>query len=180
MSLRDSLLKAGVVSQKDVRRLNQTEAADRKKAKAERENREERERREAEQAKMAREEAAAQIIAARRAREREEELAAARRRVNHLIRDYQLRTRGGNQPFWHRTPDGRHVHKLMMNDRMAWELVAGRIAVSWTGDPADPSYILLPRDAVDRILELEPSRILFFNAEAPSKDDPSERLLELG
>lgn len=180
MSLRDSLLKAGVVSQKDVRRVNQEQEAERKKAKAEREGREERERKEAEEAKRAREEANAAIIAARRAREREEELAAVRRRVSHLIRDYQLRTRGGNQPFWHRAPDGLHIHKLMMNDRMAWELMTGRIAISWMGEPADPSYLLLPREVALRILELEPGRVLFFNPEPAPRDDPSERLLETG
>ena len=180
MSLRGSLLKAGVVSTKDVRRVNQEQEADRRKARGEREGREERERREAEAAKAAREAEQAQIIATRRAREREAEQAAIRRQAGHLIRDYQVRTRGGNQPFWHRTPDGRHIHKCMMNERLAWDLVAGRLSIAWTGEPDDPTYVLLPREVTARVLELDPSRVLFFNAEPAPKDDPAERLLEAG
>lgn len=178
MSLRDSLLKAGVVSTKDVRRVNQEQEAERRKSKGDRESREERERREQEASKAAREAAAAQIIAARRAREQEAEQAAIRRQAGHLIRDYQLRTRGGNQPFWHRNPDGRHIHKLMVSERMAWDLVSGRVAIAWTGDLLDPTYVLLPREVAMRITALDQGRILFFNAEPAPRDDPAERPLD--
>lgn len=176
MSLRDSLLKAGVVSQKDVRRVNQQKQAERHKAKGQRESREEMERRAAEEAKRAKEAREAEIIEARRARAREAELLELRRRVSHLLRDYQLRTRGGNQPFWHRAADGRHLHKMYVGERMAWDLRDGRVAIAWTGDPQDPVYLLLPASVVPRVLEIDPARVLFFNPGGAPKDDPSEQL----
>lgn len=176
MSLRDQLLKAGVVSQKDVRRVNQEQQAGRKEQKGQRESREEAEARAAEQARLAREAREAELIASRRARAREAELLELRRRVAHLVRDYAVRTRGGNQPFWHRAADGLHVHRLYLGERVAWDLVHGRLAISWTGEAADPSYVLLPSTVVPRIQELEPSRILFFNPGGAPKDDPSEQL----
>lgn len=176
MSLRDQLLKSGVVSQKDVRRVNQEQQAERNKAKGQRERREEQEARAALAAQQAKEAREAELIASRRARAREDELQELRRRVSNLIRDYQTRTRGGNQPFWCRAADGLHLHRLYVNERVAWDLRDGRLGVAWTGDPADPSYVFLPAAVVARIQELEPARVLFFNPTGAPKDDPSEQL----
>lgn len=180
MSLRDQLLKSGVVSLGDVRRVNQEQQSERQKAKGQRESREEAEARASAEAKRAREEREAQIIAARRARDREAEAAAARRRVSHLLRDYQMRTRGGYQPFWHRTPDGLHIHKMYVSERVAWDLLLGHVAIAWTGEAEDPTYVLLPAAVVPRVMEIDPGRILFFNASPAPRDDPAERLYEVG
>ena len=178
MSLRDSLLKAGVVDKRDVRRVNQEQQAERKGQKAERESREAVEARREAAAKAEREAKQAAIIASRRERDQAAELELRRRRVGHLLRDYQLRHRGGTQPFWHRAADGLHTHKLYLSERMAWELWAGRLAIVWVGEPDDPDYLLLPAEVVPRVLELEPGRVLFFTPGGAPKDDPAERLHE--
>lgn len=176
MSLRDALLKAGTVTQKDVRRVNQQQQAERQQQKGSRESREEAEKRAAEEARAAKEARSAELIATRRARAQAVEREAMRRRVGNLLRDYQQRTRGGNQPFWHRAADGSHIHRMYLNERLAWDLVHGRLAIAWTGSPEDPTYVLLPRAVVERVAALEPGRILFFNETSPSRDDPSEQL----
>lgn len=179
MSLRDQLLKAGVVDKKTVRKVNQELEAERRQHKGERQSRAEAEARaaaEAEAARLARQEA---IIAARRAREREAEAAQAHRRALHLVQHYQLRTRGGNQPFWHLAPDRVHIHRWMLHERVVMELCQGRLGIGWHGDPEDPSYVLLPAEVARRALELDASRVLFFNQEPARRDDPAEQPYEI-
>ena len=62
--------------------------------------------------------------------------------------------------------------------RLAWDLRSGQLAIALKGDPAawEPSYVLIPRELVERIQGLEPDRILFFNETPPDKEDPAERL----
>jgi len=65
---------------------------------------------------------------------------------------------------------------MYLNERLAWDQIHGQLAIAWTGDPADPTCVLLPRAVAARVAALKPSRILFFNEICPSRDDPSERL----
>lgn len=178
MSLRDQLLKAGVVDKKAVRKVNQELEAERKQKQGERERRsaiEARAAAEAEAARVAKQQA---LIEARRAREQAAEAELNHRRALHLLQHYQLRTRGGNQPFWHLTPSRTHVHKLYLAERLVMDLCAGRLGIGWLGDPADPTYVLLPADVARRVLELEPARVLFFNVEPADRKDPAQHPFE--
>lgn len=179
MSLRDQLLAAGLVDKKAARKANQEQEAERRAARGERERRAEVEKRAAEASRQEREARQASQIEVRKAREREATARDQQRRVSNLLRDYQVRVRGGNQPFWHRAPDGVHLHRLLMHERLAWDLVAGVCAISWTGDPLDPSYVLISDAVARRVSALEPGRVLFHNTERPDPADPSERPLGL-
>lgn len=176
MSLRDQLLKSGLVDKKTARKTNQEMEAERKAARGERERRADVERRAEDAARQEREARQAALLDAKRARDRATELRDQQRRVSNLLRDYQVRVRGGNQPFWHRAADGLHVHKLLIHERLAWDLIGGVCAISWTGDPADPSYVLIADAVARRVAALEPGRVLFHNLERPDRNDPSEQL----
>ena len=62
--------------------------------------------------------------------------------------------------------------------RMAWELRAGRLGIALMGDPESEryEYVVIEREIVQRILEIDQHRVLFFNEKPPDSDDPSQRL----
>jgi len=175
MSLRDQLLKAGLVDKKKARKVNRDLKAQRKKKQGAKDRK---------NVVMAREAAAkseekARKRAERLARRREAEAARAskdrERLLASLVRTYTVRYRPGVQSFWHPTADGRHLHRLRLPGSLAHDLRAGRVAVAWVGQEADDpeDYVLLDARAARRIAEVAPERICFFNTEPPPKDDPA-------
>lgn len=175
MSLRDQLLKAGLVDKKKARKVNRQLKAQRKQAQGSKESKAERQAREARE----RAERKAQALAEKQARQREAEAARQadlrRRLLSSLVNTYQVHHRGGPQPFWHPTACGRFLHRLWLSESLAHDLRAGSLAVAWVGDePEDPdAYVLLRDRAAHRIREVVPERVLFFNALAPDEADPA-------
>ena len=181
VSLRDQLLKAGIVDKKKVQQAERDQKQARRLQQGHREKQAEREARaEAEQA--ARLEAERQQRQdERRAREQAREAAERLRQVDNLLRHHALPApRGGTQRFWYRSPDGRQALRLTLPERLAVELRAGRLALAWHGSPASPTVILIPRDTALRVERLLPERLLFFNLQAPPPDDPSLALADPG
>ena len=180
MSLRDQLLKAGIVDKKKVQETNRALKSERKEAAGHRESRELKEAREAAEAA-----ARAAALAAeadrrrveRKAREQAEELAQRRRLVANLLRSHRIPEKRGNQPFFHKSADGVGVVRLMLPESQAYDLRRGRVAIGWAGDRVgDPQYVVIPREAAERVRAIDPARILFFNEQAPAFDDPAEDL----
>jgi uncharacterized protein YaiL (DUF2058 family) len=176
MSLRDQLLKAGVVDKKKVAEVNRSLKDQRKQEQGQREAR---------SVVQAREEAQRQATAAaeraarqaeQQAREAAREEAERQRTVGNLLRSHRLPDKRGPQRFYHRAPDGRTLLRLDLPESIAWELRRGRLAIAWAGDPARPDILLVPSPIARRVAELHPGRVLFHNAEPPAWDDPSEEL----
>lgn len=181
MSLRDQLLRAGVVDKKTVQRVNREEKEERKQKAGAREARAVVEAREAaarEAERLAHLEAQR---AAHLARERARAEKEQRRLVSNLLRAYRVRERPGGQLFFFRSADGRQALRLQLAESMALDLRAGRLAVAWAGDrPEEAEHLLLQREAALRVAEVAPERLVFFNQDPPDKADLSEKLYDMG
>lgn len=178
MSLRDQLLKAGLVDKKKARKVNRELKSQRKQAQGSKESKQERQARQARERAERRE----RELAERQARQAEAEAAREAelrvRLLSSLVKTYQVHHRGGPQAFWHPSACGRFLHRLWLSESLAHDLRAGSLAVAWVGDDAaDPDdYVLLRDRAALRIREVVPERVLFFNAEAPDATDPALEL----
>jgi hypothetical protein len=179
MSLRDQLLKAGLVDKKQVHKANRKLKKSRRKEQSTRERKTTTESREAE------------LRAAQTALKKEERRARRRvsddlhdrenltRLVGNLIRSYGRPMPMGRHVFFYKMPDGRRLQRALVPLETAMDLRSGKLAIAWTGPEDEPDFLLLPPDIAQRILNPEPHRILFFNAETPGSSDPSERLAQL-
>lgn len=183
MSLRDQLLKAGIVDKKKVARANRALKTDRRQDGAERESKKARKAREA--ADRARLHAESE---ARRRKEADDRIAAERgmekrRIVSGLLRDHALPHRVGQQPFWFVTADRRTILRMEIPGSWAHDLRAGRLAIVWLGDDPHPEHAehrVLRADAVERVRQHAPERLLFWNEAPPPDDDPAEQLFTPG
>jgi uncharacterized protein len=183
MSLRDQLLKAGIVNKKKVARANRDLKQDRRKDGAGRESKRARKAREAEARAQARAE-----LDARRRKEADDRIAAeqamARRRiVRGLLRDHALPHRGGKQAFWFVAADRKTILRLEIPGSWAHDLRAGRLAIVWLGEDPHPEraeHRVLRSDAVERVRQHAPERLLFWNETPPPDDDPAEQLFTPG
>ncbi|MEL6349814.1 MAG: DUF2058 family protein [Myxococcota bacterium] len=178
--MKDQLLKAGLVSKKQVRKHNQKARKARKKKQSQRESKAVIEAREKAQTRARREQQQQQRLEARRARERAKEQAEARRRVDQILNAHRVRFRSGTQPFWHPSPDRRFLFRLDLPERVAHDVHIGKLGVSWRGpaDADDPDVVLIPREIVERIQRIDPDRILFHNDAKPSA--PEDALFSAG
>jgi hypothetical protein len=182
MSLRDQLLKAGLTNKKKVRQANRSLKKQRKSDQGARESaaeRRKRERAERAAAKAAR----AEKVRAERARElAARELAEKRRLVRRLLRSWALPDREGQQLFFHKAAAGPGVVRCMFPESWVYDLRRGRLAVAWAGvHPLEPEYVVVRHEAAQRVAELQPERLLFWNAEgAPPEDDLSEQPYDMG
>jgi uncharacterized protein YaiL (DUF2058 family) len=173
MSLKDQLLKAGLVSKKQVRKVNQKERKQRKKHQSSREakaivqTREKTERK----AKAAAEKA--ERIAVRRQLHRDREAVEAVRRVDQILGGNRVRYRGGQQPLWHLSPDRCFALRLDLPASVAFDIHCGKLAIGYRGAPDafEPDIVVLPRDAAERVHRIDPSRILFMNDTRPEGAD---------
>lgn len=179
MSLRDQLLKSGFADKRQVRKVNRELKRQRRQEQATRQSKAEIAAREAAEARRRRQEERARRMAEERERERLRELAEAKQRVEQILAHHRLRLNGGPQPFYHRAADGRHIHKLQLPERVAWELRAGKLGVAWRGLRDDAEYVVIPADVARRVARIDPNRVLFLNDEPPDDDDPAEALLEV-
>ena len=177
MSLRDQLLKAGVVDKKKVQEVNRDLKKERKETQAQREARAVVESREAAERQAAAQAERERRQAEKAAREAAREAAERQRSVGNLLRAYRLPDKAGPQPFYHWAADRTHIHRLSLPESWAWDLRRGRLAVAWSGEgPEDPQYLVLPRETAERVLLMDPARILFVNPAPPDPDDPSLEL----
>ena len=175
MSLRDELLKAGLVGKKKHRAVNRELKQKRKRRQSQRERK---------SAVRAREEAQAQATrdaeVARRTEDRQRHAAAEhakerRRLITNLLRGYAVPLRPGPVPFFHRTPTPPLLHRLKLAGSVAWDLRRGTLAIAWLGHPPDDvDYILLKAMAARRIQQHDPDRVVFFVNEPGDPSDPSE------
>jgi uncharacterized protein len=169
MSFKDQFLKAGLINKKQVRKSNQKAKKDRKKSQGSREKlsvvlaRDAKTKAEAlKTAKRAQQEARQERA---RAREREE----AVRRVGQILSANRTRFRRGNQKFWYPSPCRRYLFRLNLPESIAFDLHRGNLGIAFVGpgDTDEPDVVVVSRSVVERILKLDPSRVLFHNVSRP-------------
>lgn len=180
MSLRDQLLKAGLASRKDVRRVNHEQAAERRQQQGHREARAAVEAKEAQEAAQRDAEVLAQKAAERAARRAAAEAAARAHQADQILRRHRMAWKPGPQRFWHQTLDRRFLHRLDLPERLALDLRQGRVAVAAIETLSDVEYVLVPAPVAARVHATLPERILFWNETPPPPDDPAERLFGQG
>ena len=178
MSLRDQLLKKGLVSTKRARQIDRELKQQRKKKQGQRDKQRDVLAREAAEAK-AREE---QLAAARR----ESRLAAARARaaleregrLRQIALSNQIRDRG-KVVFHHRSVDGGRVIRREVHPRVAWMLRAGEaaiVAVRWGDRPVE--YVVVNAGAADELAEIDASLVVFRVDDTAGISAPDEAFVD--
>jgi uncharacterized protein YaiL (DUF2058 family) len=178
MSLRDQLMKAGVVSRKQKQAAERELKRKRKQQQAQRASKRDLERQEREELERKHAEAIQAKLAQRRESRASQEAGARRLRANQIVEHHALRAAPGPQRFWHHTPGGVLLNRLDLPRKLATELRLGRLAVVWSESFGEPSYRVVTRDVALRLRSILPERVLFLNEQPPDPDDPAERLLE--
>jgi uncharacterized protein YaiL (DUF2058 family) len=180
VSFKDQLLKAGLVDKKKVQQANRHEKDERRAAQGHRDTKAELEAHHAAAVARAREAQKAAALAEQQAREARKAEQERARQLSNLLRAYRVRLREGKQLFFHRSADGRSAVRQLLAESLAVDLRLGRAAVCWVGGaPADAEYVVLPREAADRIAAIAPDRVLFCNPAPPPRDDLAERLYDM-
>lgn len=156
--LRDQLLKAGLVTDKQVQKVTSAERR-RKKAKGHKAAARERAQREAEQAEKLRQRAA-RDKAAGKARAAEAATTEQRAQADQIIKSHAVSgaTRGRRRWYFER-PDGR-VPYVTVSDEAAEGLEQGRLALVAGARGAT----VVARDAAQRVAALDASRVLYSKA----------------
>lgn len=180
-NLRDKLLKAGVVSEKDVEEAERKKRDERPRPAARVRpaaaqpgspgSEEERQRREAFAARAAELAEERRKEAARRAEaQMQSERAHAVRR---LVEEHRIREKAGEASFHFVKRSGK-IGKLLLSPETAKLLEAGSAAL--VEDPGQPEPAVLPSAAAQRVYAIDPRAIRFWNG--PQKpigfDDPGE------
>ena len=178
-SFKDQLYQAGLITKKQLRKLNQQEKIDRKRKRG---NKRKKLVKKAEERAKAQEEKIARIAKIRERRVVQEKEVMAnlqKRQVSQLLNHHRQRFRKGDHPFWHCTYSKKNVHKIWVPTRLAWELRSGTMAIAARGniEHNEPEYVIISRDVAKRIMEIDAQRIVFYNEKPPERDDPAERLL---
>jgi uncharacterized protein YaiL (DUF2058 family) len=175
MSLRDQLLKSGLASKKDKKRVERELKASRKKKQGERRKKKhvEREQKAAEQARVAEE-------TARRLEERKRREAARDRyeealRVRNLILGHRVKA-SGPHPFFARSRTSPTLHRLSLSAAVVRQIAQGRLAVAILDLGTREEPVVIQGHAAERIAELDPS-VLVHHHTTPS-DAPEDALAE--
>lgn len=172
-SLRDKLLKAGAVSKKEARKAKTEARKKRKKGRqGEAEAAEvERQRREAFEAKKAAEAEAARAREAERQAEREaQELEV---RLRQLTERHALpKIRGQDGVFYFVGAD-RRVRRFYSRFDVLEELMQGKLGIVVAPWDDHRDFRVVRREGLERLAELAPERILFWNAPGSPPDRPA-------
>lgn len=162
MSLRDQLIKKGLVDAKRARKLDRQAKEERKSKQGQRDKKRLAEAR-AREAREAAERAAVEERArARKQAELERERAELPARVRQKILANQIRSRGP-VPFFVRGPQPERVARLSVDPRVAWKLRAGEAAVAvLRGADTAPELVVISADAARDLREIDPETVRFF------------------
>lgn len=176
MSLRDQLLKAGLVDKKKKQAAERDLKRQRKQQQAQRQSRKDLDRLAQEQAEQQRRAAIESRLARRRESQEVQEAAARALRANQIVEHHAMLYRPGAFPFWHHTPGGVVLHRLDLPRTLAEQLRLGRLAVVWSESFGEPTFRVVSREVALRLRDILPERVLFLNETPPDRDDPAEQL----
>lgn len=176
MSLRDAMLKAGVVDKKKVRDTERALKESRRQEQGHREARALVEAREAALLAAEREEDQRRQREERARRESEQAAAEGALRVRHLLRHHRLRVGSGMVRFHHRAADGPTLVAWDLPRFVAEGLRDGRLAVAALREPGGVAYALIVAEVALKVQAIRPEDLVFFNVTPPGSD-PAEALL---
>lgn len=177
MSLRDQLLQKGLASKKDVRRVEQDLERERRALEG---NQRRKSLIEAEQAeKVAREAAAATAArrAARTAYEAAREQSERALQIRNLVASNAVRI-GGPVRFFHRLPGSGRIGAVQIGLPLANQLRSGELAIAALPDASGFEVRVVRRAAAERLAELAPHLVVFWNRDPTGILAPDQQLLE--
>ncbi len=171
-SLRDELLKAGLVDRKSKQRAETEVRRKKKKRKKKQADQEEAARRAAYEEEVARK--AAENRAREAARKAEQEKKERDNRVANLVRAWSERSTGRARQRWYFVARGRTIWFLEVTAEQAWKLEMGTLAI--VRNPMDPDepFALVPRSAAEKIEAIDPEVVRFWNREGKPRQVAEE------
>lgn len=173
MSMKDQLLKAGLVNKKQVRKANQKAKKSRRDRQGSRAAKKVVEAQQRDAKKAEQQQRRQQRIAERRQRDRIREAAESLRRVDQILGAHRVHCRGGQQRFWFVGPNRQHIGRLEVPESIAFDLHCGRLAIAYRGpaDAFEPDIVLIPKETAQRVERIDPTRILFHNSTRPTEPE---------
>ena len=176
MSLRDQLLKKGLVSKKQAREANRELRKARKHRQGARQKKKTLEAEE-QAAAAAR---AAETLEQRRQRrlEREEAKAQVERalRIRHLVWGNRVRV-AGKQPFWHRSATDGLLLRMEVSLRAAEQLRRGELAIAAFDHGTRVEYVVIRSEAAHTLKQLGASCVVFLVEDRKGILEPDEAFL---
>jgi len=162
-SLRDQLLKAGLVNQQQVKKAEH----EKRKTKAPQQDAKAGAAAAAQQAQAAKAERDREL---NRQRQEEAERKATAAQIKQIIEANRLEKTDGEIPY--NFVDGNKVKRLYVSKELHEQLVRGKLAIAKLAG----RHELVPLDAAEKIAERDPKRVILPNAqtatETPAADDP--------
>jgi uncharacterized protein YaiL (DUF2058 family) len=172
MSFKDAFLAKGLVSKKDVRRVD--DEARRKHKKSKSKQRKKRDlQTEAEQERLRlQEEAVRNRSAQRRQREVEEAARDLGPRVRQIILSNRIGSRGV-YTFFHRAWKSPQLHRVKVSEAVAKQLRVGELGVVALDEE---TYVVVGKRAVEKLEQLDPSRVVFYRQAPAGPTEAAEGL----
>jgi uncharacterized protein YaiL (DUF2058 family) len=165
----EELFKAGLISKKDLRKAKQKVKQDRRKEHGTKKKKKVLKAEQKAKNNQARDLQQEQKNSRQKKHQDQQDKRELVNRLQQLIQQNQIVIRNDSLIFWHTSADRKHCHKLFVSERVAKDLRAGKLGITVRGliNDDDPIYVVIPRETVKKILELDPDRILFWNQESP-------------
>ncbi len=169
-SLRDELFKAGLVDRKAKQKAD-TEVRRKKKKKKKKKGAPEEElaRKKAYDEEMARR--AEENRAREEARKAEQERKEQANRVANLVRAWAMRRSGKAKHRWYFLVDDKRIGWLDVTAELAWKLEMGAVAIVANPMDADEPFAIVPRNAADKIVEIDDQAVRFWNRSGRPQGD---------
>jgi uncharacterized protein YaiL (DUF2058 family) len=165
MSLRDQLLKKGLVDKKRAQQIDREAKAERKANQGQRERKNVVQAREAADREAALKAAAEARAVARKQAELARDAAERPARVRQKILANRIRGRGP-VPFHVPAPDARTVLRIDVHPNVAWKLRAGELAVAALGWPGpDLELVVINAEAALELRDIDPAVVCFLNTD---------------
>ena len=171
-SLRDQLLAKGLVSKKKARSVGRELKEDRKRKQGKRRRKKVVEAEERARLDAAREAEREAAVADRKRREAAKARTERALRVLQLLHGNRMKV-NGKVRFHHPSADGRHLLRMSVSERAAFQLRNGDLGIAAVAGAGGPSYVVLPRAAVERLKELAPRVVVFHVVDVAGLSDPA-------
>lgn len=175
MSLRDQLIKAGLIDKKGAAKVDRAAKADRKAAQGARAPKSAEERARLDHDRDEKERRAAQAAADRMRAEVERSAHEAVHRIKQVAMAHRMAGRGP-VPFFHRRLDSPALACLSLRESLARDLRNGGAAIVGFRDLGGYAYVVVPRRTVERIATFAPEAIVHWARTSDHLTDPSESL----
>lgn len=164
--LKDQLLKAGLVNEKQLKKAQQEQRKETKQKPAPQKNAESAEKQQARQAALAEKAERDRQLNLQRKEEAEKRAAAAQARQ--LIEAHRVEPGHGETPY--NFADGNTVKRLYLSDKTRSQVIRGQLAIA----KLDGRYELVPAEIADKIRQRDASFVVLHNAPQASTTDSDD------